>query len=301
MDYSSTLMHDSFDGMSVFPRLSDLLHPSAEGDGVSPTEVARRDLDSTLQLLAERAQYVMGASGAAIALRDGEEMICRASAGPTAPPLDTPLKMNSILAAESIRKRRALCCDDAEGDRRVDQEICRALKVKSVMVTPLLRKQEAVGVFELLAERTFAFEERDVTALERLSQMVLTALDQADAAREEGGTSSHNQDKDLRPRTSGRLKSAVAMDLSREVGQIQKCSGCGFPVSAGRSLCLDCEKNQNKETEAQSPEQVDEDSGLFLSAQFPEAAEHGWLASGMFVTAIMMTVVAILWLVFRIH
>src|SRR5437016_12470757 len=38
----------------------------------SLTEMAQRDLNATLQLLAERAQYITGASGAAIALWEGE-------------------------------------------------------------------------------------------------------------------------------------------------------------------------------------------------------------------------------------
>ena len=48
-----------------------LRFPGEDG-GKSLTEMARRDLDATLQLLAERAQYITGASGAAIAhgLRD---------------------------------------------------------------------------------------------------------------------------------------------------------------------------------------------------------------------------------------
>ena len=40
-----------------------------EDGGRSLAEVAQRDLDAALQLLADRAQYITGASGAAIALR----------------------------------------------------------------------------------------------------------------------------------------------------------------------------------------------------------------------------------------
>src|SRR5580693_2593719 len=43
-----------------------------EDAGRSLAEMAHRDLDAALQLLAERAQYITGASGAAIALRRGE-------------------------------------------------------------------------------------------------------------------------------------------------------------------------------------------------------------------------------------
>src|ERR1019366_9113265 len=53
----------------------------AEDGGRSLAEMAHADLDAVLQLLAERAQYITGATGAAIALRRGEhnDMLCRAS------------------------------------------------------------------------------------------------------------------------------------------------------------------------------------------------------------------------------
>src|SRR5690348_1558671 len=57
----------------------------AEDGGRSLAEMAQRDLTATLQLLTERAQYITGATGAAIALKDGEQMVCRASAGSSAP------------------------------------------------------------------------------------------------------------------------------------------------------------------------------------------------------------------------
>ena len=66
-----------------------------EDGGQSLAKMAQLDLDAALQLLAERAQYITGASGAAIALRRGEhsDMLCRASAGSNAPELGALLSM----------------------------------------------------------------------------------------------------------------------------------------------------------------------------------------------------------------
>src|SRR5580692_9292702 len=156
---------------------------STDDGGKSLIEMAQRDLEAALQLLAERAQYITGASGAAIALLDDTEMICRASAGPSAPELGAEVQVKSGLTGESVRTRQVLRCDDAEIDPRVNRESCRALGIRSVMVVPLIREQEVIGVFELLADRANAFEERDVTALERLGEMVQTGLEHADAAK----------------------------------------------------------------------------------------------------------------------
>src|SRR5580692_1397517 len=161
---------------------SSVRFPGDDG-GKSLAEMAERDLESTLQLLVERAQYITGASGAAIALLDDTEMICQASAGRSAPELGAEVQVKSGLTGESVRTRQVLRCDDAETDPRVNRESCSSLGIRSVMVMPLVREAEVVGVFELMADRARAFEERDVNALERLAEMVLTSLEHADAAK----------------------------------------------------------------------------------------------------------------------
>jgi putative methionine-R-sulfoxide reductase with GAF domain len=171
-------------GAAAAPAMArETLRFPGEDGGKSLSEMAQRDLDATLQLLAERAQYITGASGVAIALREGENMVCCASAGPSAPGMGTHLQIDSGLSAESVRTRQTLHCDDAENDPRVNQESCRAFGIASVVVMPLVRGEEIYGVFELLAGRPRAFEERDFIALQRLSEMIQTAVELAEAAR----------------------------------------------------------------------------------------------------------------------
>src|SRR5215469_6643119 len=153
----------------------------AEDGGRSLAEMAQRDLSATLQLLAERAQYITGATGAAIALRDHEEMVCRASAGTSAPEVGAQLQVNSGLSGESVRTRQTLRCDDATTDGRVNRESCEALGIRSVVVMPLLRGDDVIGVFELFSDKANAFEARDLTALERMGVMVHTALEHSAA------------------------------------------------------------------------------------------------------------------------
>ena len=156
----------------------------AEDGGRSLAEVAQRDLDSALQLLADRAQYITGASGAAIALRRSgtNDMLCRASTGASAPELGVLLSTEFGLSGESVRTRQALRCDDAERDVRVNREVCREMGIASVVVMPVVNDDEVLGVFELFSGKTNAFGERDVSAVQRLSEMVETAVRLARAA-----------------------------------------------------------------------------------------------------------------------
>jgi hypothetical protein len=171
-------------GRHVSPRFP------GEDSGHSMAEMAQRDLDAALQLLADRAQYITGAGGAAIALRRDEcnDMLCRASSGAKAPELGALLSTESGLSGESVRTRMPLRCDDAEHDPRVNQESCRQLGIASVMIVPImgddpLGQDQVLGVFELFSGQAGAFEERDLSALQRLGEMVETAVKLARAAQ----------------------------------------------------------------------------------------------------------------------
>jgi hypothetical protein len=208
-------------------------------------------------------------------------MICRASAGPSAPELGAHLQVNSGLSGESVRTRQTLRCDDAETDPRVNRESCRMLGIASVVVMPLVRAQEANGVFELLSGRAYAFEERDITALERLGEMIQTAVEHAEAAKRtqkeidgketvppdefkaeakpdakpavqppaEGGSGANSAaEAAAEPEPTSLEEKPEDSDQPQappnERGNIGKCEKCGFPVSEGRTLCLDCETAQ---------------------------------------------------------
>src|SRR5271169_6094673 len=156
-----------------------------ESGGRSLAEIAHSDLDAALQLLAERAQYITGASSAAIALRRDQhnDMLCRASVGSNAPELGALLSMEYGVSGESVRTHKALRCDDTERDPRVNREGCRQLGIASVVVMPIVSEQQVLGVFELFSGKAHAFEERDLSALQRLSEMVETAVKHAVATQ----------------------------------------------------------------------------------------------------------------------
>jgi hypothetical protein len=93
------------------------------------------------------------------------------------------------------------------------------------------------------------------------------------------------------------------------VASLRKCETCGFPVSEGRRLCLDCEKKA-KGQEASKPVVADESAGepsapaevlltptsttdapLFMSSNQDETS---WLADHKFmVIAIVLAAVGI--------
>jgi hypothetical protein len=272
-------------------------------------DMANADLDAALQLLADRAQYVTGASGAAIALRRSQQdseksendvMICRASAGSNAPQLGALLSTEHGLSGESLRTCQLQRCNNAQNDARVNRETCRRLGIASVLVMPILSGDRAIGVFELFSGKAYAFDETDISVLHRLSAMVHVALKLA--AMPELPQSVESASKVLaclptpqersappelpsiiepepnprlrptplenppaekiksQPTTKKPLFWSAAAQTSGSSGDaessapeilvppvlrnLQKCQACGFPVSKGRTLCVECEEKQ---------------------------------------------------------
>jgi len=145
------------------------------------------NLDAALQLICERARSLTRGMGAAIAVAQNGYMICRARVGPIAPELNTQLEMNSNFSLECIQGGRALRCDDAETDGRVNVDSCRALGVRSILAAPTLYEKDVLALLEVFSGNSFAFDEGDVAVVERLAQTVLVAVRQAAHARSRRG------------------------------------------------------------------------------------------------------------------
>ena len=334
------------------------------GRGLEETE-----LDSALQLLVERAQYITGATGTALALPQGEEMVCRASAGSSAPAVGARLQVRSGLTGESIARRQLLRCDNAEADPRVNLETCRALGIASIVVLPLLRRNgEVRGLFELFSDHPYAFEERDLIALERMADLTATALDLAEQRQNivpapaqrrepekpvESPTATATATTMIAPPASAVPVSIPPQDplpvplnvspdselakpelaeapvvpaelppspsspalapasVPEAMLRVEKCASCGFPVSEGRTLCLDCEqkdvakKAREKELGGMAQREPGQDpasdSGVPMAEEFVPAflanavpVKESWLANHVNLLAILVVILGIL-------
>jgi putative methionine-R-sulfoxide reductase with GAF domain len=134
------------------------------------------DLEPAISAITERAQHLTGATGAAIALQSGNEIVCRARAGRTAPDLGMRLQTDVGISAEAVRSGEIMLCHDAERNPRVDLASCRRLGVRSILVSPLRYYRRTLGVFEVLSSSPGAFDEKDVATMQLLSSMMVAAI-----------------------------------------------------------------------------------------------------------------------------
>ena len=142
-------------------------------------ELLERDLDAALQLTASRAQAFTRASGAAIALTEGADMICRARAGRDAPGLGARLRMGAGFSGECIRTGKLLRCQDTESDPLADRESCRVLGIRSIIAVPVRRGDAVIGLIEVFSPEPNAFSANDDVVLLRLAEVVANAIQRA--------------------------------------------------------------------------------------------------------------------------
>jgi putative methionine-R-sulfoxide reductase with GAF domain len=135
-----------------------------------------QSLQNVLALLTEQARYITGATGAALALREADAIVCCASSGLTAPPVNSRLQATSSLSGECLRTGQLLRCNRIDTDERVDVESCRQLGIESLIVMPLFRDKTIAGLFQLLSMQPQAFEDRDTAVLQKLGSMAEVAL-----------------------------------------------------------------------------------------------------------------------------
>ena len=144
------------------------------------------DLEPGISIIAERGQALTGATGSAIALRQGNQIVCRARTGRTAPDLGMRLQSDRGISAECVRTGEVLLCNDAESNPHVDAASARRLGVRSILVAPLRHFKRTLGVFEVLSSTPYAFDDHDVSTMQFLSGMMVAAISRLASAKSNG-------------------------------------------------------------------------------------------------------------------
>jgi GAF domain/Sel1 repeat/PilZ domain len=179
---------------------SNIIPPSGGSASLSAVEAVRlviremgNDLDAILQLIAERALSLTGASGVALALltdnQTGSKMICRARAGEPAPPLGAPVDIKHGISGQCVRSGLLVSCEDTNNDSRVDPEVCRALNIGSLMAAPIVSDLEVVGLLEVFSPHPRRFTKDHEILLDRLVDLMpVNLVPRTDSEQIAGGS-----------------------------------------------------------------------------------------------------------------
>src|SRR5947209_12161307 len=152
---------------------------SALGSGLESTygvqslraETKRYGRDLALDLVVERIAALRQVSGAAVAVRSGEDFRCLASAG-IAPPVGSIIHPSEGLSGECIRSAKLVYCADAIEDERVDTEVAEDLGLRSVLIVPVNSAHEMAALIEAFSPEPQRFSAEAQTVFQELAVLV---------------------------------------------------------------------------------------------------------------------------------
>jgi hypothetical protein len=266
-------------GMESYPASTIALAESPEpavDSGPSPWVSAQAEFHASLQLLAERASFLTAASGVAIALPEGSSLTYCAAIGSSV--------SQAGRVVESDRPEITACMQHS---RAVREHTNGEFK----LLAPILAEDKAVGFFEVASKHEWI--DQDVDAVTRLADLAAVALEHRVAATRAEAETWHGLHEQLSPvawHAPANSEIAAAAEPKTESVQItavNTCTACGFPVSPGRILCVECE--QKSDAPVSKP-------GELFSSQNQESwiSEHGYTAASLIVSALAAAL--ILWL-----
>ena len=141
------------------------------------------DLDRFLRRLVEATRLLLGATGAAIALRDLQLYRWRARCGEVGPPIGAPLYPDFGVSGECLVSGRAQYCVDTSNDARVDPGLCQQLGLASIAVAPIATAGNTDGILEAWSSRYRAFDRRRLELLQDLATLGAIVQQQTAARR----------------------------------------------------------------------------------------------------------------------
>jgi hypothetical protein len=254
---------------------------NADASGCDFIDAVRLEFHASLQLLAERACFLTAAEGCAIALEQKGTLIYCAATGTSErePGSEAPAKLDAI--RECLKTRRPALAFSFTGT--------------FTLFVPVVSENQGTGFLELASRYDFPREMDD--SLIRLANLVNVARELRDAAENaqhdilQASTNTpppapapwRAPEKAVPPAAAENEKAPVSLAAPA----VRTCSSCGFPVSAGRVLCVECDQK------------ADIAPAVSTSMFATEERESWWSAHGYTIASLLVTIATaaiIVWL-----
>ncbi len=136
------------------------------------------DLPGFMNTVVDHVQMLTGADSAVIELLEGDEMVYHAASGSGARHIGLRLKAITSLSGLGVSSGKMLYAEDTSTDPRVDAEACRKVGAASMVVTPLYRQGNTVGVLKIMSGKPHAFTPSHIQTLQLVAVVLGGALGQ---------------------------------------------------------------------------------------------------------------------------
>jgi putative methionine-R-sulfoxide reductase with GAF domain len=142
-----------------------------------PLIVARElDVNGAMHVIANRARNVTGATGVAIGLLKGDQLVYRAGSGSAATLVGRQVMATLSVSANAEARREILRVEDAETDAGIGGAVCRQFGAKSLLILPIYDDRTLAGVLEVFFNEAHVFQDREVCTYQLMARVVGEAM-----------------------------------------------------------------------------------------------------------------------------
>jgi signal transduction histidine kinase len=147
------------------------------------TEIAAAlpDSDAVMRILARHAMTLTQATGASIAVRDGDELYFPVNEGFTAGWENTRFPVASTLTGHCLITGALYSVPDLDAVSPATSQVARDASIRSFLAVPLFHRGEVVAVLSIAAPEPYAFSDSDILVAQLLVGLAGSALAHAQA------------------------------------------------------------------------------------------------------------------------
>jgi hypothetical protein len=134
------------------------------------------DFSGVLDLIADRARIVAGATGVAIGLLKANQLVYLAGSGSAAKYVGQHVTAVLSVSAHKGGRKEILRVENAEPDPRIEAAICRHRDAKALLIIPIYRERAVAGVMEVLFGDPHVFQDREMRTYWVMASLVEEAV-----------------------------------------------------------------------------------------------------------------------------
>jgi GAF domain len=162
---------------AIPPDYAQLLSAIVEVQRLIATD--KPDVDGAMALIADRARNVANATGVAIGLLEGDDLVYRAGSGSAATYIGRHVKATLSVSAHNLASGEILRVENAQTDARIEAAICRQFGAQALLIVPIYHGQAVAGAVEILFSDAHGFQDREVRTYQLLAGLVAEAMSRA--------------------------------------------------------------------------------------------------------------------------
>lgn len=133
---------------------------------------SHESFDVILALIADRARTVADATGIAIGIFTGDQLVYRAGSGSAATSVGQHLTAVLSLSGHGSARKEILRVDNADSDARIEAAICRERPARALLILPIFHERVVAGVLEILFNDPHTFDDREIRTYRLMAGLV---------------------------------------------------------------------------------------------------------------------------------